>query len=131
MFKKKITSGEATGFQPSLQKKRSRGKKILERIAEGLLTFSGGISIIIILLITIFLFKEGMGLFQSPAVEKGYQLCVNPDNKIENIKSSDIKRIFDYEITNWKELGGEDLTITPFYFEEIFDYYSEDELGED
>ncbi len=131
MFKKKITSGETTDFHPSLQKKRSRGKKILERIAEGLLTFSGGISIIIILLITIFLFKEGMGLFQSPAVEKGYQLCVNPDNKIENIKSADIKRIFDYEITNWKELGGEDLTITPFYFEEIFDYYSEDELGED
>lgn len=41
-----------------------------------------------------------------------------------------IKDVFDEEITNWKELGGEDLPIRVFRLEDITHYYSEEELGE-
>lgn len=103
----------------------------LEQAVEGLFTFSGWISIVIVLLITVFLFKEGFGLFQAPTVEKGYVLCVNPSNKVERLDGAQIKRIFDYEITSWNEVGGDELEIRPFRFEEIFDYYSDEELGAD
>ncbi len=110
---------------------RRKIRGIFEKLVEGLLTFSGGISIIVIILITLFLFKEGFGLFKSPVVEKGYALCVNPANPVKELNSYQIKEIFDYEITNWEELGGNDVEIRPFSFEEIFELYSEEEFGED
>ena len=105
--------------------------KVLEKVIEGLLKFCGSISIFVILLITVFLFKEGMGLFNSSVVENGYALCLNPANPVNKLNSYQIKEIFDYEISNWNELGGEDLEIRPFRFDEIFSIYSDEELGED
>ena len=93
--------------------------------------FCGSISIFVILLITIFLFKEGMGLFSSPSVENGYVLCLHPSNPVKKLTSFQIKEIFDREIENWKDLGGKDLEIRPFRFNEIFSIYSEEALGED
>ncbi len=106
-------------------------KRILERIVESLLTLSGAVTSIAILLIVIFLFKEGVGLFNSPSVEKGYSLYVNSNNHINDLNITDIKHIFDSEVTNWKELGGNDQEIMIFRFDEIFNIYSEEELGED
>ena len=106
-------------------------RKILEKIVEGLLKFCGSISIFVILLITIFLFKEGMGLFSSPSVESGYVLCLHPSNPVKKLTSFQIKEIFDWEIENWKDFGGKDLEIVPFRFNEIFNIYSEEDLGED
>jgi phosphate transport system permease protein len=108
-----------------------RLRKIVERIIEGLFTLSGGITSLVILLIIIFLFKEGFGLFQSPAVEKGYVLCVNVQNPVNRLNPQQIKQIFDSEITNWKEVGGRDAEITPFRLDDIFSIYSDEELGED
>ncbi len=106
-------------------------RRIIERIAESILTVSGAITSIAILLIVVFLFKEGFGLFSSPSVEKGYVLCVNAENTIERLTPYQIKQIFDSEITDWKELGGIDEEIMLFRFEEIFNHYSDEELGED
>jgi len=106
-------------------------KRFLERIIEGLLTISGGITSITILLIVIFLFKEGSGLFQSSHIEKGYVLAVNAVNPVERLSSKEIKEIFDYEFINWKKLGGKDEEIMPFRFNDIFSMYDEEELGED
>lgn len=105
-------------------------KRVLERVVESLLTVSGMITSVVILLIVIFLFKEGLGLFNNPVVEKGYVLCVNANNKVNELSSYQIKQVFDSEIENWKELGGEDLAIELFRFEEIFNYYPDEELGE-
>ena len=105
-------------------------RRIIEKVIEGLFKFCGSISIIVILLITFFLFKEGMGLFSSSVVESGYVLCLHPTNRVDRLTSFQIKEIFDYEIENWKEVGGDDHEIRLFRFEEIFNYYSEDELGE-
>lgn len=106
-------------------------RRYFEKGIEGLLRLSGAISGITILLIIIFLFKEGMGLFQEPAVEKGYALYVNSQNPIQDLSVADIKRIFDEEITNWEAVGGASLPIQVFRFGDIFEEYSEEEMGED
>jgi len=106
-------------------------RAILEKVVEGLFKFCGSISIFVILLITVFLFKEGMGLFTSSTVEYGYVLCLHPSNPANKLTSYQIKQIFDWEIENWKDVGGEDLEIKPFRFEEIFKIYSDEELGAD
>lgn len=108
-----------------------RFKKITERLIEAILTVSGALTSIVILLIIIFLFKEGFGLFSSPSVENGYALCVNAENSIEKLSVSEIKQIFDSEITNWEEVGGASQEIKIFRFDEIFGLYPEDEFGED
>jgi len=106
-------------------------RKTLERIVEALLTASGAVTTLVIFLIIIFLFKEGFGLFKSPVVEKGYVLCVNEDNPVSDLTAYQIKQVFDVEIENWNELGGNDETIELFRFEEIFNHYPEEEFGDD
>jgi phosphate transport system permease protein len=86
---------------------------------------------ITILLIVIFLFKEGLGLFRSPEIEKGYVLCIHASNPVERLNPKEVKSVFDSEITNWKDLGGKDEEIMLFRFDEIFSLYSDEELGDD
>ena len=40
-----------------------------------------------------------------------------------------IKNVFDEELTNWNEVGGEDLPIRLFRLEDITLYYTEEQLG--
>lgn len=105
-------------------------KKVFERIIEGILTCSGFVTSITIVLIVLFLFTEAFGLFSSKVIEEGYVLALNKDNKVSELTPMQIKDVFDEEITNWKELGGEDLPIRVFRLEDITHYYSEEELGE-
>ena len=105
--------------------------KYTEKLIEGLLTLSGAITTIIIVLITIFLFKEGFGLFKNPTVEKGYVVAINANNRVTSLSSHEIKEIFDENITNWSQLGGTDAPISTFRFDELLNHYSEEELGED
>lgn len=66
----------------------------------------------------------------------GIALLVNPKNSVNNISLEDIKKIYTGEITNWKDLGGNDLPIvvvsreegsgTRDAFQEIVGYSSEE-----
>jgi len=105
-------------------------KKTLNLIVKHLLTLSGAITGIAIVFISIFLFKEGLGLFKSPAIEKGYTLFVHVRNPVNKLSAKEIKEIFDSEITNWKELGGADKEIRILRIDDIFQQYSDEELGE-
>ena len=105
-------------------------KRIVERIVELMLTASGSITSLAILLIIVFLFKEGFGLFNSPTVEKGYALCVHVTNPVTKLNPYQIKHIFDSDITHWNELGGSDNEIVLFRFDEIFSLYTDEEFGE-
>lgn len=105
-------------------------KKFLERLVEGALTLSGTVTSITILLIVIFLFKEGAGLFNSSSIEKGYALYTHSDNPVRDLEIIEIKDVFDSNISNWKELGGKDEEIFLFRFNEIFKLYKESELGD-
>ena len=60
-------------------------KKFIDKLIEGLLKLSGTVTGITVLLIIVFLFKEGSGLFQSSTVEKGYTLLVNSENLIDKL----------------------------------------------
>jgi phosphate transport system permease protein len=106
-------------------------RRISEQTVQGIFTLSGSMTSIAILLIVVFLFKEGLGLFRSPEIEKGYALCVHASNPVERLLPKEVKSIFDSETVNWQNISGKDEEIMLFRFDEIFSLYSEEELGED
>ena len=81
-------------------------KKILEKIVTGIITCSGFLTSVIILLIVLFLFSEGFGLFSQKTIEDGYVLVVNKGNPVDELNAKQIKEIFDEDVTNWKDVGG-------------------------
>lgn len=104
-------------------------KKIIEKIVTGVITCSGFLTSVIILLIVLFLFSEGFGLFSQKTIEDGYALVVNKDNHVDELNAKQIKEIFDEDITNWKEVGGNDKKIMLFRFDDMQKFFSEEELG--
>ena len=89
-------------------KKMFRGKKyFIEALWEGLLKISGSVTSIIIILIVLFLFSEGMGLFKKNVIEEGYVIAVNKNNPIKDLTPQQIKDVFDVKIETWKELGAD------------------------
>ncbi|NVO08385.1 MAG: phosphate ABC transporter permease subunit PstC [Bacteroidales bacterium] len=104
-------------------------KKLLEKIVEGILALSGSITSLAVLLIVIFLFKEGLGLFKRSPVAEGYVLAVNKNNPVNRIDSKVVKRIFDQEITNWKSITGKNDTIITFRLDNLNSYYSDEKIG--
>ena len=89
-------------------------KKFLEKIVTGIITCSGFLTSVIILLIVLFLFSEGFGLFSQKTIEEGYTLVVNQSNPVDELDATEIKEIFDEDVTNWKEVGGSKQKINVF-----------------
>ena len=106
-------------------------RRFFEIIVEKILLASGTITSIAILMIIIFLFRQGAGLFDSPVVEEGYSLVVNKTNPVDHLTPKEIKNIFDEEIINWGQVGGTNQDIIVFRLGDITKYVSEDELGDD
>src|SRR5258705_12684439 len=105
-------------------------KKLFEKIIEGILFLSSTVTSLAIVLIVIFLFREGFSLFGHSPVEEGFIIAVNSKNPVSEIKASQIKDIFDGNITSWKELGGNPEDIILFRVDDITNYFTEQELGE-
>jgi phosphate transport system permease protein len=105
-------------------------KKFLEKIVTGVITCSGFLSSFIILLIVIFLFSEGFGLFSQKTIEEGYSLLINKENPVNELDAKQIKEIFDEDVTNWKEVGGRDEAITLVRFDDLPKLFSPSQLGE-
>lgn len=108
-----------------------RLKRVVELIAEKILMVSGGVTSVTIILIVFFLFKEGIGLFGSPTVEQGYVVAVNRENTVRNLSPVQLKEIFDSEVTNWSQYGGADEPIVVFRIDDIDQYVSYEELGDE
>ena len=104
-------------------------KRVIEKTVRWILTGSGFVTSVVILLIIGFLFTEGAGLFGEPVIEEGYVLAVNGENPVKEMSAEEIKAVFDEDITNWKELGGPDLAIETFRLEDADEYFTEEELG--
>ena len=104
-------------------------KRFLEKAVKWLLTASGFVTSLVILLIIGFLFTEGAGLFREPVIEEGYVLALNRDNPVRELDAAEIKAVFDEDVTNWKELGGQDLAISTFRLEDADEYFTEEQLG--
>ncbi len=106
-------------------------KRLIDTLIEQLIKMSGAVTEITVLLIIVFLFKEGAGLFNASEVEKGYTVLVHSENTVERLSPKELKEVFDGNIENWEKLGGKDEAIRIFRFDEIFSIYTEDELGKD
>lgn len=104
-------------------------KRILEKSVKWLLTASGFVTSVVILLIIGFLFTEGAGLFGEPVVEEGYVLALNSENPVSTLTAAEIKAVFDEDVVNWKDLGGRDMAIETFRLEDVDDYFTAEELG--
>jgi phosphate transport system permease protein len=104
-------------------------KKTIEKTVEGSLFLSSTITSLTVLLIIVFLFKEGWGLIGSSPMETGDVLLVNKANNVEKLSGGQIKNIFDQEITNWKQVGGVNQEITIFRIDDIETYFTEAEIG--
>ncbi len=111
-----------------------RGKKyFIEALWEGLLKISGSVTSIIIILIVLFLFSEGMGLFKKNVIEEGYVIAVNKNNPIKDLTPQQIKDVFDVKIETWKELGADvsGNQIVVLRLDDIPNYFPEEEIAED
>lgn len=104
-------------------------KRFLERAVKWLLTASGFVTSLVILLIIAFLFTEGAGLFREHVIEDGYVLVLNRENTVKELSAAEIKAVFDEDVTNWSELGGPDMAIGTFRLEDADDYFTEEQLG--
>lgn len=106
--------------------------KIQEKIIEAIIYTCGTVSTLAILLIVFFLFKEGGGLFLKTPLEEGYVIALHPDNPVKSLQTQEIKKIFNQEIKNWKNLGHPQALpieiFTPSVAEQTFDSKA---LGED
>jgi phosphate transport system permease protein len=107
----------------------NKGKKIREKAVEGILLTSSTITSITVLLIVIFLFKEGLGIFNTTSYEPNHILALNKENPVKKLSSRQVKDIFDQRITNWREVGGRNDSILLFTLGEITNYTTEEELG--
>ena len=102
----------------------------IEKIVEGIFFLSSTVTTLTVLLIIVFLFREGSGVFSESPVEKGFTIAVNQGNPVTRLSSAALKLIYDQEITNWSKLGGKNDSILLFRLDDIGNYYSEEELGE-
>ncbi|MEG0601776.1 MAG: phosphate ABC transporter permease subunit PstC [Mucinivorans sp.] len=105
-------------------------KKFIEFIVEKILMASGAITSLTILLIVVFLFKEGAGLFSASTVEEGHSVVVNSRNTVQKLSADELKEIFDAQYTSWGQVGGSDQDIVVFRLGDLTQYVSEEELGD-
>lgn len=122
---------EPTGANLQNKLMNRRLRRVVELIAEKILMVSGGVTSVTIILIVFFLFREGIGLFGSPTVEQGYVVAVNRENTVRDLTPVQLKAIFDSEVTNWSQLGGADEPIVVFRLDDIDQYVSYEELGDE
>ncbi|MBR4111358.1 MAG: substrate-binding domain-containing protein [Clostridia bacterium] len=58
--------------------------------------------------------SKGVELDVTPATSSAFVFIVNSENPVENLTLDEVVKIYKGEITNWKEVGGEDAEIIPY-----------------
>ena len=106
-----------------------RLRRFTEPVVERIIKICGYSSGFIVLLIVIFLFKEGISFFNLSPIDEGSALWVHNSNPIQELDAPQIKDIFDQKITNWKTLGGNDLPIHLFTLDEVGEAFTAEQLG--
>lgn len=104
-------------------------KRIFERLIEGVLLSSSLVTSLTVVLITVFLFVEGAGLFFSKPLEEGYMIALNKNNPVKELTSAQINEIFNQDVTNWKQVGGTNDSILILTINTISHYFTEEDLG--
>lgn len=105
-------------------------KKLYELFIEGLLFSSSTITSLTVILIVVFLIKEGIGIFNSSPLEENFVIEVSSENPVKELNTHQLKDIFNQDITNWSVVGGNNDSIILFTTGDITSYYSKAELGD-
>ncbi len=58
--------------------------------------------------------EKGVQLLSHPVAKDAFVFIVNPNNPVRNLTVEQIQKIYTGEIRNWKEVGGNDATISPY-----------------
>ncbi|MFN8280617.1 MAG: phosphate ABC transporter permease subunit PstC [Saprospiraceae bacterium] len=106
-----------------------------EKLVELILMMSGTVSIVAVILMTVFLFREASGLIGHSAVEDDMCVTVNRNNVVGKISAQELRQIFDKEVTKWSALGlavksEDEDSILLFRVDDIVQYYNEEQLGD-
>ena len=105
-------------------------KKFLGKFTESLLFLSSTVTTVAVLFIIIFLFWEGLGIFNSSPVEGSFKILVNRENPVNDLSAKQIKDIFNGDVTNWETINGRKDSILHFTLTEVGEYFTEEQLGE-
>ncbi|MFN8332404.1 MAG: hypothetical protein U0T81_14505 [Saprospiraceae bacterium] len=106
-----------------------------EKLVELILMMSGTVSIVAVILMTVFLFREASGLIGHSAVEDDMCVTVNRNNVVGKISAQELRQIFDKEVTKWSALGlavksEDEDSILLFRVDDIVQYYNDEQLGD-
>lgn len=104
-------------------------RKIVEKFIEGVLFSSSTITSLTVILIIVFLFREGIGLFHNSPLEKSFVIEVSKQNPVQELNATQVKAIFNQDVTNWSQVGGANDSIILFTTNDILTYYAEEEIG--
>lgn len=58
--------------------------------------------------------EKGVELLSRPIAKDAFVFIVNANNPVKNLTVEQVKKIYMGEITNWKEVGGNDAPIVPY-----------------
>ena len=58
--------------------------------------------------------EQGVALISKPIAKDALTFMINNDNPVDNLSIQQIQGIYTGDITNWKEVGGEDTKITAY-----------------
>ncbi len=106
--------------------------RIKETLGTGIIKFSGWITTLIILLITLYLFKEGLGLFFTRPTMERFDVAIHKEIPIKKLSAETLKQIKRKKITAWKELGvNSEEKITLIYPVNLKKFATEEQLGKD
>lgn len=61
---------------------------------------------------------KGIDLEITPIAKDGFVFYTNPTNSMNSIKVSDIQKIYNGQVKNWSQIGGNDLNIKAFQYPE-------------
>lgn len=104
-------------------------KKLLNGLQKFILSAAGFSTTLIVLLIIIFLFQNGISLFNQKPFEEVRAIVISTDVNFPEPTATNIKDIFDGKISNWKEVGGDDKEINIVGLDDIVADVPEEELG--
>jgi len=107
----------------------NKTQRIYEKMITGILFSSSTITSLTVILIVVFLFREGIVLFKSTPTQKDYIIAVSSENTIPIISSNELANIFNKDITNWKYLGGRNDSIILLTINDLAGIFTEAELG--
>ncbi len=104
-------------------------KNFSEKLIEGLLTLSGALTSITVVLITLFLFREGFTIFSDKPIEPGYSIVISSANNVGKLSATEIKDIYDQKISSWKKFDASQDSIYLIRFEDFANYFTEEQIG--